>query len=66
MSVSSSLGDRVYRCAWCAKAAPVEGGLLFYVYTHEGGPGRRQAAPADPHHWSHSDGICPAHLATVR
>ena len=66
MSVTSSLLDHVYRCAWCAKAEPVAGGLLYFVYTRDDGPGRRQVAPADAARWSHSDGICPAHLAAIR
>ena len=66
MSVASSMTDRVYRCAWCAKAEPVAGGLPYFIYTRDDGPGRRQAAPADPLHWSYSDGICPAHLAAMR
>ncbi len=65
MRTTSSLIGRVYRCAWCHKAAPVAGGLLYYTYTNDDSHGRRQAAPADPSHWDQTDGICPAHLAAV-
>lgn len=51
---------RVYRCAWCRRAAAVPDGLPYYTYRADGA--RVEAAPAD---WSGSDGICPAHWANV-
>ncbi|HEY7064755.1 MAG TPA: hypothetical protein VII06_24995 [Chloroflexota bacterium] len=66
MSATASATGQVYRCAWCHKAEPVSGGLLFYTYTDIDAAGHRTAAAGDPARWSHSDGICPAHLAAAR
>jgi hypothetical protein len=57
---------RVYRCAWCHKADPVDGGLPFFTYTAVDAAGQRTVVAADGAAWSHSDGICPAHLAATR
>jgi hypothetical protein len=57
---------RVFRCAWCHKAEPVRGGLLYYAYAGVGRRGRQTVVPADPARWSHSDGICPAHRDAAR
>ncbi len=57
---------RVFRCAWCAKAEPVSGGLLYFTYTAVDPAGQRIVAPAEPAGWTRSDGICPAHLAAAR
>ena len=66
MNVPASVIGRVFRCAWCHKAEPVPGGLLFFTYTADDGTGHLKAAAADAAGWSRSDGICPAHLATAR
>jgi hypothetical protein len=66
MSASTSVIGRVFRCAWCYKAEPVAGGLPFFTYTAVDAAGLRTVAAAEAHGWSHSDGICPAHLAAIR
>ena len=66
MNVPASIIGRVFRCAWCHKAEPVAGGLLFFTYTAVTATGQQTVAAADGASWSHSDGICPAHLAAAR
>jgi hypothetical protein len=66
MSAPASVTGQVFRCAWCHKAEPVDGGLLFFTYTSVDAAGRRTVAAADGARWSHSDGICPAHLAAAQ
>ena len=65
MSAPALVIGRVFRCAWCHKAEPVPGGLLFFAYTGVDAAGHRTVKPADAASWSRSDGICPAHLASV-
>jgi hypothetical protein len=65
MSAPASVIGQVFRCAWCHKAEPVPGGLLFFSYTGVDEGGRRMVAAADAAGWSRSDGICPAHLAAA-
>jgi hypothetical protein len=60
------LAGRVFRCAWCHRAAPAAGGLPYYTYAYTADEGRWVGVPARPAAWSGSDGICPAHLAAVR
>ena len=38
---------RVFRCAWCHKAEPVRGGLLYFTYTSVGPGDEHTVAPAD-------------------
>lgn len=57
---------RVFRCAWCLKAEPVPGGILYFAYTGVDAAGHRLVAVADAASWSRSDGICPAHLAAAQ
>ena len=66
MSPRTDTIGRVFRCAWCYKAKPVNGGLLYFTYTAADVGGQRIVAPAEPAGWSRSDGICPAHLAAAR
>ena len=66
MSAPGCVIGRVFRCAWCHKAEPVDGGLPFFTYTAVDEAGQRTVSGAEAHGWSHSDGICPAHLAAIR
>jgi hypothetical protein len=66
MSASASVIGQVFRCAWCHKAEPVPGGILFFTYVADDGAGHRTVSAADAAGWSRSDGICPAHLAAAR
>ncbi|HLH25013.1 MAG TPA: hypothetical protein VK066_21025 [Chloroflexota bacterium] len=66
MHAPASVIGQVFRCAWCHKAEPVRGGLLFFTYAGVDADGQHTVVAADAAGWSHSDGICPAHLAAVR